>query len=80
MQESADSMTAGLMAGANYVLHAAGWLEGGLVMGYEKFVMDLDRCAMMHRTLAGLTIEGIGGALRVHAGRVVITRVTLRRS
>ena len=57
MQESADSMTAGLMAGANYVLHAAGWLEGGLTMGYEKFVMDLDRCGMMHRSLAGLTID-----------------------
>jgi trimethylamine--corrinoid protein Co-methyltransferase len=57
MQESADSMTAGLMAGANYVLHAAGWLEGGLTMGYEKFVMDLDHCGMMHRALAGLTID-----------------------
>lgn len=57
MQESADSMTAGLLAGANYVLHAAGWLEGGLTMGYEKFVMDLDRCGMMQRTLAGLSID-----------------------
>ncbi len=57
MQESADSMTAGLMAGANYVLHAAGWLEGGLTMGYEKFVMDLDHCGMMHRFLSGMTID-----------------------
>lgn len=57
MQESADSMTAGLLAGAGYVLHAAGWLEGGLVMGYEKFVMDLDRCGMMHRTLQGLNLD-----------------------
>ena len=57
MQESADSMTAGLMAGANYVLHAAGWLEGGLTMGYEKFVMDLDRCGMMQTFLAGLSVD-----------------------
>ncbi len=57
MQESADSMTAGLMAGANYILHAAGWLEGGLTMGYEKFVMDLDRCGMMQRMLSGLIID-----------------------
>lgn len=56
-QESADSMTAGLMAGANFLLHAAGWLEGGLTMGYEKFVMDLDRCGMMQRALAGLTVD-----------------------
>ena len=57
LQESADSMLAGLMAGANYVLHAAGWLEGGLTMGYEKFVIDLDHCGMMHRFLSGLTID-----------------------
>ena len=57
MQESADSMNAGLLAGANFVLHAAGWLEGGLTFGYEKFVMDLDRCGMIHRMLEGLTID-----------------------
>ena len=43
MQESADAMTAALMAGSDIVFHAAGWLEGGLTMGYEKFVLDLDR-------------------------------------
>ncbi len=57
MQESADAMTAGILAGTNYVIHAAGWLEGGLTTGYEKFVMDLDRCGMLHRQLAGLTID-----------------------
>ena len=57
MAESADSMTAGILAGTNYVIHAAGWLEGGLSMGYEKFVMDLDRCGMIHRLLAGLCID-----------------------
>ena len=57
MQESADAMTAGILAGTNYVIHAAGWLEGGLTMGYEKYVMDLDRCGMMHRMLDGLTID-----------------------
>ncbi len=57
MQESVDSMNAGLMAGANFVLHAAGWLEGGLTMGYEKFVIDLDHCGMMQHTLAGLCID-----------------------
>ena len=57
MQESADSMVAGLMAGVHYVLHAAGWLEGGLTMGYEKFVIDLDHCGMMQRMLAGLVVD-----------------------
>ncbi len=57
MQESADTMTAALLAGASIVFHAAGWLEGGLTMGYEKFVMDIDRCGMMCRLLGGLIID-----------------------
>ena len=57
MQESSDSMTTALMAGSSIVFHAAGWLEGGLTMGYEKFMLDLDRCGMMCRMAAGLTID-----------------------
>ncbi len=58
MTESVDSMAAGILAGTNYVIHAAGWLEGGLSFGYEKFAMDLDRCAMLHRQLGGITVDG----------------------
>ena len=50
-------MMSGLLAGANFVFHAAGWLEGGLTMGYEKFVMDLDHCGMMQRMLGGLKVD-----------------------
>ncbi len=57
MQESATSMLAGVLAGSNFVFHAAGWLEGGLTIGYEKFVMDLDHCGMMLRLMAGLTVD-----------------------
>ncbi|MDH3293892.1 MAG: trimethylamine methyltransferase family protein [Acidimicrobiia bacterium] len=57
MSESADAMNAGLLAGTNYVIHAAGWLEGGLVMSYEKFMMDLDRCAQLHHLLGGLVLD-----------------------
>lgn len=36
-------------SGTNQVWHAARWLEGGLIMPYEKFVMDLDlRGGMLH--------------------------------
>ena len=56
-QESADAMMPALMAGTNFVLHAAGWLEGGLTMGYEKFVLDCDRLGMMHRLLEGLALD-----------------------
>jgi trimethylamine--corrinoid protein Co-methyltransferase len=57
MQESVDSMNAGVLAGTNYVIHAAGWLEGGLTLGYEKFMIDLDRCGMLIRSIAGLEID-----------------------
>lgn len=57
MQESATSMLAAVLAGSNFIYHAAGWLEGGLTMGYEKFVMDLDHCGMMARMLRGFTVD-----------------------
>jgi len=61
--ESANSLWPALLAGANFVLHSAGWLEGGLVMSYEKFVMDLDQCALMHVVAAGMTLDENGFAL-----------------
>ena len=36
-----------ILGGVNFVLHAAGWLEGGLAVGYEKFILDADQCGMM---------------------------------
>ena len=57
MQESADTMKPAIMAGANFIFQAAGWLEGGLTIGYEKFVMDVDRCAAEARFIDGLTIN-----------------------
>ncbi len=49
--ESADSMHSTMLAGANYVLHAAGWLEGGLCTGFEKLVMDADRLGSYQKIL-----------------------------
>jgi trimethylamine--corrinoid protein Co-methyltransferase len=57
MQESAVSMTAALLCGANFILHSAGWLEGGLAMGYEKFMMDLDLCGAAHTYLRGFDLS-----------------------
>ena len=56
-QESANSMLAAMMSGANFVLHAAGWLEGGLVMDYEKLVLDNDRLGMLHTMLRGMPLD-----------------------
>ena len=57
MMESADSMMAGIQAGANFIFQAAGWLEGGLTMGYEKFILDADHCGQLARYLGGLTLD-----------------------
>ena len=62
-QESVDTMMATMLCGANFVLHAAGWLEGGLVMSYEKFVLDADHCGMMHRMAEGIALDENGFAM-----------------
>ena len=53
MQDSAGAMWSTLLSGGHQVWHAAGWLEGGLVMSYEKFIMDLDHCGAMMTMLQG---------------------------
>ena len=45
------------IGGANFVLHAAGWLEGGLSTGYEKLVQDADRLGAYQVMLSGLPID-----------------------
>lgn len=57
MQDSADAMWATLLSGAHQIWHAAGWLEGGLVMSYEKFIMDLDHCGAMLKLLQGFDTD-----------------------
>ncbi len=61
--ESANTLLPTCLAGVNFVLHTAGWLEGGLAMGYEKFVMDVDQAAMMHTLLAGVDLSENGQAM-----------------
>lgn len=61
--ESAQTLLPTLMAGVNFSLHAAGWLEGGLVSSYAKFIMDADQCAMMQRFANGIDLSDNGQAL-----------------
>src|SRR5258707_15134376 len=61
--ESANTLIPACLGGVNFVLHTAGWLEGGLAMGYEKFVMDTDQAGMMHTLLAGVDLSDNGQAL-----------------
>ena len=58
--ESASTIIPTVMAGVNFVLHAAGWMEGGLAVGYEKFMMDADQLGMMMKFGQGLDMSENG--------------------
>ena len=64
--ESADSMHSTALAGANYVLHSAGWLEGGLSMGYEKLILDADRLGVYQSMLGGVATDTNGLAAQAY--------------
>ena len=61
--ESAQTLLPTLLGGVNFVLHAAGWLEGGLASGYEKFVMDADQIGMMQVLGGGVDLSENGQAM-----------------
>ncbi len=55
--ETANSLNMALLAGVNFMLHACGWLEGGLVSSYEKFVMDADQLGTLHHLAQGVLMD-----------------------
>jgi trimethylamine--corrinoid protein Co-methyltransferase len=61
--EAANSLNMGLLAGVNFMLHACGWLEGGLVSSFEKFVMDADQLGVLHRVAEGIDMSENGLAM-----------------
>ncbi len=61
--ESANTLQPTVLAGVNFVLHAAGWLEGGLAIGYEKFVLDNDQLGMVHTFVKGVDLSPNGQGL-----------------
>ena len=61
--ESATTLFPTMTAGVNFVLHTAGWLEGGLVMGYEKFILDADMAGMAGALVKGVDMSDNGQAM-----------------
>ena len=61
--ESANSLNMALLAGVNFMLHACGWLEGGLVSSYEKFVLDADQLGTLHHFAQGVQTDANGQAM-----------------
>jgi trimethylamine--corrinoid protein Co-methyltransferase len=61
--ETANTLNAALLGGVNFCLHAAGWLEGGLVTSFEKFVMDADQLGVLHSIAKGVDMSENGQAM-----------------
>jgi trimethylamine--corrinoid protein Co-methyltransferase len=61
--ETANSLNMGLLSGVNFMLHACGWLEGGLVSSFEKFVMDADQLGALHHLAQGIQMDEDAQAL-----------------
>jgi trimethylamine--corrinoid protein Co-methyltransferase len=55
--ESMMSLWPTFLAGTNFVMHAAGWLESALVSCYEKFVTDVEGLRMLHEVFKPLEIN-----------------------
>lgn len=53
MSESMWSLWPCILAHTNLVLHSAGWLESGLAVSPEKYVLDVENLAMMQHMLKG---------------------------
>jgi trimethylamine--corrinoid protein Co-methyltransferase len=64
--EALMTMLPTFLAGANWVMHSAGWLEGGLVAGYEKFIVDIEILQMMQAEFTPLEIDEESMAFGAH--------------
>src|SRR4051794_8122388 len=64
--EALMTMMPTFLAGANWVMHSAGWLEGGLVAGYEKFVVDVELVQMLQHEFTPLEIDEDSMAFGAH--------------
>ena len=61
--ESATTLMAVLMSGANYLWHSAGWNEAGMHCSVAKFVVDAEQCAMGYRMAEGINWDDFDEAL-----------------
>ncbi|MEH6457296.1 MAG: trimethylamine methyltransferase family protein [Cocleimonas sp.] len=61
--ESATTMMAVLLSGANYIWHSAGWNEAGMHCSMAKFVVDAEQCAMGYRMMQGINWDDFDEAL-----------------
>jgi len=58
--ESVFSLWSLTQAGGNFIMHAAGWMEGGLTCSFEKFILDCDLLQMVAEFLTPLDVSPAG--------------------
>jgi len=56
-QEGSLSLIMAVLAGANFINHATGWLEGGLCTGFEKTIIDADLCGKLIEFCNGIDLS-----------------------
>ena len=61
--ESATTLMAVVLSGANYIWHSAGWNEAGMHCSMAKFVIDAEQCEMAYRMMEGLRWDDFDEAL-----------------
>jgi trimethylamine--corrinoid protein Co-methyltransferase len=66
MSESVNTMLAGFLAGTNFFLHAAGWLESGLVASFEKFVLDIEVVRILREEFTPFEVDEASLAFDAH--------------
>jgi len=64
--ESLMTLLPTFLAGTNWVMHAAGWLEGGLASCYEKFIVDIELLRMLRVEFTPLEIDEASLAFGAH--------------
>lgn len=64
--EALMTLMPAFLAGTNWIMHSAGWLEGGLVACYEKFVMDIELIRMLQAEFTPLEIDDASLAFDAH--------------
>src|SRR5271166_1552291 len=55
--ESVFSLWGAIMGGVNFLMHGAGWMEGGLQASFEKMALDADLLAMVAEFLRPLRVD-----------------------
>ena len=71
MWETSNSLWSAVQSGTNFVYHAAGWLEGGLIASPEKFIMDCEVLQMIQRYMEPQLVATTPGDLALDAIREV---------